>query len=168
MCRVTRSLLIAALAGLLLGAAVGPAPAQSYFLRTNTVYAEALGSGGMISANFEKLVSDQVAVRIGVGGTFAWFAGSLVVPATVSYLIGGPNSYLELGTGMSMFVIPDDFMTQEDDPLYDMQDSQVAAAGILGYRYMGDRGLFLRLAFTPLVTEEGFEASGGAAFGASW
>jgi hypothetical protein len=165
---VTRALVIAALAGLLIGAAAGPAAAQPYFVRTNTVYAEALGSGGMISANFEKLVSDEVAVRIGVGGTFAWFAESLVVPATVSYLVGGRNSFLELGTGVSMFVIPDDFLTQDDDPLYDMQDSQVAAAAILGYRYMGDHGLFLRLAFTPLVTEEGFEASAGAAFGTSW
>jgi hypothetical protein len=161
---------IVALAGtavLLAGLAV-PVQAQQYFIRTNTVYAEALGSGGMVSANFEKLVADDIAVRIGVGGTFQWYASSFVVPATVSYLIGEQNNFLEVGAGMSIFFLPSDFNEQDDDPLYDMEDSHVAAAGILGYRYMGDWGLFMRLAFTPLVTEEGFEATGGAAFGYSW
>jgi len=161
---------LVALAGLVLlsGLLATPAAAQQYFIRTNTLYAEAMGSGGMVSANFEKLVADQIAVRIGVGGTFWWYASSVVVPATVSYLIGTRNNFLEVGAGMSLFFIADDFNEQADDPLFEMEDSQVAAAGILGYRFMGDWGLFMRLAFTPLVTEEGFEATGGAAFGYSW
>ncbi len=163
-----RSLVVLVAAALLVAAATPPAAAQQGFIRTSSLYAEALGSGGMVSVNFEKLVSDHVGVRIGLGGTFAWYASSLVVPATVSYLVGEQNSFLELGAGMAMIFLPDDFDAQDDDPLYDLKDSQIAAAGILGYRYMGDWGLFMRLAFTPLVTEEGFEATGGAAFGYSW
>ena len=163
-----RSLVVLIAASLLIAAAAAPAAAQQYFIRTSSLYAEAMGSGGMASVNFEKLVSDKVGVRIGLGGTFAWYASSLVVPATVSYLVGEKNSFLEVGAGMSMFFLPDDFNEQDDDPLHDMADSQIAAAGILGYRYMGDWGLFMRLAFTPLVTEEGFEASAGASFGYSW
>ncbi len=163
-----RSLVTLVAASLLIVAAAAPAAAQQYLVRTSSVYAEAMGSGGMASVNFERLVSDHVGVRIGVGGTFGWYASSVVVPATVSYLVGERNSFLEVGAGMAMFFLPDDFNAQDDDPLYDMEDGQITAAGILGYRYMGDWGLFMRLAFTPLVTEEGFEPTGGAAFGYSW
>ncbi|HOX25592.1 MAG TPA: hypothetical protein PLL30_11525 [Candidatus Krumholzibacteria bacterium] len=160
---------IAVFTFLLLSALVAaPAAGQQYFIRTSTLYVEAVGSGGMVSLNFEKLVADHVGVRIGVGGTFWWFAESLVVPATVSYLVGTKNNFVEIGAGMSFFALPDDFNEQLDDPLYEMDGSQIAAAGILGYRYMGDYGLFMRLAFTPLVTEEGFEPTGGAALGLSW
>jgi len=154
---------------LLVGAAaVTPAAAQPYFVRTSSLYLEAMGSGGMVSLNFEKLVSNHVGVRIGVGGTFWWYAQSLVVPATVSYLVGAQNNFLEVGAGAAFFFLPSDFNEQDDEPLFPMDDSQITAAGILGYRYMDDFGLFMRLAFTPFVTEEGFEASGGAAFGYSW
>lgn len=163
-----RRALVPILVLILASLTTAPARGQQYFIRTNTLYAEVMGSGGMVSANFEKLVTDKVAVRIGAGGTFWWYAQSFVVPATVSYLVGEQNSFLELGAGMSFFFLPSDFNEQEDAPLYEMTESQVTAAGIVGYRFMGDYGLFMRLAFTPLVTKEGFEASGGASFGFSF
>jgi hypothetical protein len=143
-----------------------PAAAQSYWVRHTSFYLEVMGSGGVASLNFEHLVSEKVAVRVGIGSGLGWFEEQVVAPATVSYLLGDRNSFLEFGAGMAFVALPDDPVA--DDLLYDNPDSHVAAAGIVGYRYQGDWGLFMRLAFTPLVNEEGLVAMGGAALGYSF
>jgi len=143
-----------------------PAAAQKHWVRHSTLYGEALGSGGVASLNFEHLVTPKVAVRLGIGSGLGFYEEELVVPATVSFLKGGRNSFLELGVGMAFVSLPDQL--DSDDLLYDNPDSHVAATGILGYRYQGDWGLFMRLAFTPMINEEGFVPLGGAALGYSF
>ena len=143
-----------------------PAAAQQYWVRHTTVYVEAMGAGGVASLNFEQLVTPQVAVRVGVGSGLGLFEETLVAPATVSLLRGGRNSFLELGAGMAFVAVPDD--PDLDDLLYDNPDSHVAATAILGYRYQGDWGLFMRLAFTPLLNAEEFVPMGGASIGYSF
>lgn len=143
-----------------------PAAAQQYWVRHSTFYVEAMGSGGVASMNFEHLVTPRVAVRLGVGSGLGQFEEQLVVPATVSLLRGGRNSFLEVGAGMAFVALPDD--PDLDDLLYDNPDSHVAATAILGYRYQGDWGMFMRLAFTPLLNAEEFVPMGGAAIGYSF
>ncbi|MEZ4387858.1 MAG: hypothetical protein R3D98_09825 [Candidatus Krumholzibacteriia bacterium] len=143
-----------------------PASAQSYWVRHSSFYVEVMGSGGVASVNFEQLVTEKVAMRVGLGGGLGWFEEQVVAPATVSYLVGDRNSFLELGAGVAFVAVPDD--ANPDDLLYDDPDSHVAGTAILGYRYQGDWGLFMRLAFTPLVNSEGFVPMGGAALGYSF
>ena len=153
---------------LLVGATLGarPAAAQTYWVRHTTLYLEAMGAGGVVSVNLEHLVSEYVAVRVGLGGGIGLFEEQLVAPATISYLVGDRNNFLELGAGMAFVALPDE--PDLDDLLYDNPDSHVAGTAIVGFRHQGDWGLFLRLAFTPLVNEEEFVPMGGAALGYSF
>jgi hypothetical protein len=160
-----RSVIILVLAFLLV-AVTGPASGQEYWVRHTSLFVEAMGAGGVASLNFDHRVEENVAVRIGVGSTFGIFEEYLVAPATISYLLGRQNSYLEIGAGMAFVAVADD--PDPDDLLYDEPDSHLAGTGILGYRYQGDWGLFMRLAFTPMINSEGFVPMGGAAIGTSF
>ncbi|MBD3221026.1 hypothetical protein GF314_07255 [bacterium] len=150
-------------AALLVVVLARPAVSQQYWVKSSTLFVEAMGAGGIASVNFDHRVEPNVALRIGAGSTFAVFEEYLVAPATVSYLLGDRESFLEIGAGMAFVGVGDD--PDPDDLLYDEPDSHVAGTAILGYRYHGGNGLFMRLAFTPLLNGEGFVPMGGAAIG---
>ncbi len=138
------------------------ASAQSYYHRENGLYLEIFGTGGEASINYEKIINNMIAVRVGVGGTGAIFEQSLALPFSASYLLGANQNYLEMGIGGSYFSIDDDI---SEDTFLDITESQVVANGIIGYRYLGDYGYTFRLAFTPAITKDGFQAMGGAMLG---
>lgn len=140
-----------------------PALSQQYWVKRSSLFVEAMGAGGVASVNFDHRVETNIALRVGVGSTFGAFEEYLVIPATVSYLLGERRSFLEIGAGMAFVAVGDD--PDPGDLLYDEPDSHVAGTAILGYRYHGANGLFMRLAFTPLLNSEGFVPMGGAAIG---
>ncbi len=100
---------------------------------------------------------------IGGGSAFVVFEEHLVAPATVSDLFGEWESFLEIGAGMAFVAVGDD--PDPDDLLHDEPDRHVAGTAILGYRYHGSNGLFMRLAFAPLVNGQELVPMGGAAMG---
>ncbi len=140
----------------------GTANAQSYYHRENGIYLELFGTGGEASINYEKIINNMVSVRVGVGGTGAIFEEGLAVPFSASYLLGSNQNYLELGIGGAYYSLSDDIT---DDTFLDITESQVVGNGIIGYRYLGDYGYTFRLAFTPAITKDGFQAMGGAMIG---
>jgi hypothetical protein len=77
----------------------------------NSVFAEGLGSGLMYSVNYERLVTEDLAARIGFGylsvsasdGTTSASSSLFTIPLTVSYLgIGGKHHMLEVGGGATL------------------------------------------------------------------
>ena len=119
----------------------------------NNVYLELAGSNFGASINYERLISDDVCIRIGAypyGRTDSTASqyyrdtrqplfGANVV-CTASYLIGPGNHKLEIGGGFTCFI----------PPLYG--DGLGMLAGIIGYRFQPKGGGFLfRIAFTPLI-----------------
>lgn len=138
------------------------ASAQSYYHRENGIYLEIFGTGGEASINYEKIINNMISVRVGIGGTGVIFEEGLAIPFSVSYLAGGNQNYLEMGIGGSYLSLSDDFT---DDTYLNITESQVVANGIIGYRYLGDYGYTFRLAFTPAITTDGFQAMGGAMLG---
>jgi hypothetical protein len=149
-------------------AAVAPAAAQSYYLLENTFYVEAGGPGGEVSLNFERRTAERLALRVGVGGTFIDNAEALTVPVTLSFLLGGRNNQVELGIGGSYFALGSDWQGSDKGTWLDMTKSQLTGVGVAAYRYTGDYGLFLRVAFTPILTKDELKPWGGVALGKSF
>lgn len=143
----------------------GTASAQSYYDREHGLYLEIFGTGGELSANYEKIINNRIAVRVGAGLTGVAFRKGFAVPFSVSTLLGADQNYLEVGIGGSYLDFDDN---GTDDTYLDIAEDQVVANAILGYRYLGDYGFTFRLAFTPAVTKDGFEPMGGAMFGKTW
>lgn len=146
----------------LLACLAGSAGAQQYYAKETALYAEFFGTGGELSANFEKLPNEHVTLRIGAGMTGATFRKGYVVPFGVSALLGRDRNFLEIGVGGAYVDIDED---GTDDTWLDVKEDQVVATGTVGYRFVGHYGFTYRLAFTPAYTKDGFQPMGGAAFG---
>lgn len=142
------------------------AAAQSYYAKETSLYAEVFGHGGELSANFEKIIGGTICVRAGAGLTGVAFRQGFATPFGVSYLLAGDDrNFIEIGIGGSYV----DFDEDETDDVYlDLEESQVVGTGLVGYRFIGHYGFTYRLAFTPVVTKDGFKPMGGAVFGYSF
>ena len=94
---------------------VAARPKESESPAPNAVYLEALGAGFIYSLDYERLVIDQLGVRVGFGywwqgaevttekGTTSASGSFLTVPVTVSYLgLRSGKHVLELGAGMAI------------------------------------------------------------------
>jgi hypothetical protein len=81
----------------------------------NSIYLEGLGAGLVYSLNYERMVADDVGVRVGFsylsfgasastpGGSASSSASFVTVPITASYIgVRGRKSSLELGGGVSL------------------------------------------------------------------
>lgn len=120
----------------------------------NQVYLELGGDGLTYSINYERLVSENFALRGGIGVTpgLLFIDGTLfTIPISGSYLIGGEFSKLELGLGAT-------YITSTDIEFFDLPAgafSTVAINGIIGYRGGNPRGGFIfRIAFNPMYSSE--------------
>jgi hypothetical protein len=120
----------------------------------NQVYLELGGSGLTYSINYERLLSENFALRGGIGITpgLLFIDGTLfTIPISGSYLIGGDFSKLELGLGAT-------YITSTDIEFFDLPAgsfSAVAIDGIIGYRGGNPRGGFVfRIAFNPMYSSE--------------
>ena len=82
---------------------------QKTFAR-NQVYLELGGCGITYTLNYERLVTENFALRGGIGVTPGWvfFDGTIfTIPITGSYLIGEGSSKLELGLGATYLTTTD-------------------------------------------------------------
>jgi len=120
----------------------------------NQIYLEIGGFGLTYSINYERLVSENFALRGGIGVTpgLLFIDGTLfTIPVSGSYLIGGDFSKLELGLGAT-------YITSTDIELFDLPAgsfSAVAIDGIIGYRVGNPQGGFVfRIAFNPMYSSE--------------
>ena len=113
-------------------------------LRQNSVYGELLGSGFLLSINYEREIHrvDNVQVNFRVGFGSAIFINA--VPLTgLNFLFGKRESFFELGfNGIRTYAI--DFFGGEGN--------YVLGNPVIGYRYQGDKGLIFRASFTPFFS----------------
>jgi hypothetical protein len=111
----------------------------------NTLFVEGFGNGKWYSLNYDRLLSSNVALRVGFNFTPA-------VPVTLSYLLRVSSSdHIELGIG----ILP----TFGASPALD-------GTAILGYRYQQPNGgLFIKAAITPFLGTSGITWWAGGAIG---
>ena len=136
-------------------------PCQSnaqYSLATpkqNQVYFELGGCGLTYTINYERLLSENFALRGGIGITPGWFffdGAIFTIPVTGSYLMGKGFSKLELGLGAT-------YLTTTDIEVFGLlpagSSSLIAFDGIIGYRGGRPQGGFIfRIAFAPMYSPE--------------
>ena len=120
----------------------------------NQIYFELGGCGITYTINYERLLSDNFALRGGIGVTPGWivFDGTIfTIPVTGSYLIGDGSSKFELGLGAT-------YLTTTDIEVFGLpagSSSLVAFNGIIGYRGgRPDGGFIFRVAFAPMYSPD--------------
>ncbi len=129
-------------------------------LAPSSLYIEFLGAGVIYTINYDRMLSNNVALRIGFGYLSISTLGSAsltAIPITLSWFpfsseTKTPASKLEIGTGF-------DYMNTVETPwvLFGPAAPQESATsicftGIVGYRYQSsDGGFVFRIAFTPIL-----------------
>ena len=116
----------------------------------NVLYIEFLGNGGFISANYERFLTQNLSLRIGMGSLFGLV--TVTFPVMVNYCFGKEYRF-EIGGGL--LHVPEG-----------KWDGTVPTA-TLGYRYQDiTGGTVFRISFTPLINESGeIFFWGGLSFG---
>jgi hypothetical protein len=141
----------------------------------NTVYLELGGNGLWYSLNYERILPQNIALRVGTSymsmsassGTANASISSFGVPLTASYLgLGGANHKFELGGG----ILFEKFSGQASSGFGEKAEGGglfPMATFIAGYRYAPARGGFnFKLALTPVWHPDlGTFMWGGMAFG---
>jgi hypothetical protein len=133
----------------------------------NTVYVEALGNAGLYSLNYDRLVTENLAFRVGAsyasGNIFDRNVGSVTIPVMVSWLAGNYSHKFEVGVGPVACI-----QTAGGVNLPPFGDnSPIGGTATVGYRYTPLNGGFtVRVGFTPLFGAGGFWPWGGVGAGA--
>ena len=158
-----------------LSATAGHAQDTAPPTRTNAVYVELLGNGGVYSVNYERALTPAVRVRVGAA---SWTTDSFwsdaetriqTFPMTLHVVSGGGAHHLETGIG----VLPGHRGRDRD---FGVSGGFVSLIALAGYRYEPPpRRFVFRIGFTPFYgfgpssiayPEEGFLPSLGFSFGA--
>lgn len=109
------------------------------------------GSALIFSVNYDTRFAKRLnglGVSTGIG---TWFGGGtavFIIPATLNYLVGRKDHFLEIGAGASFITATTDFFSSEST------GSTFVGHGVLGYRYQpASGGFFARGGFTPLFAD---------------
>ena len=140
-------------------------------VKSNNLYFEAFGNGGLYSLNYERLFTENLGGRIGfmylpsIDFIFSSAENLITVPVMLNYL-AGENSKLELGAGII-------FVSVDDVSFWGIKSkkgsSSVAGTAAIGYRYQPkDVGFLFRIGLTPFFSGDGAAISGGVSIGISF
>ncbi len=124
---------------------------------TGTVYGEIGGSGGLFSLNYERLLADTVAIRVGGGLLYSQPVYAVSFPVTVSVLTPlSRDIAFEMGGGATVLYplsgSMDEFQTvlARDGPI------MAVPTAVLGFRALRlTDGVTVRFAWTPLLGATG-------------
>jgi hypothetical protein len=153
---------------------VCPSLAQDFYRpgRNQAVYVEGLGSGILLSVNydmrFRRGVQDGLGMRVGVGGASlsgtdgtgqTASIGIVTVPLMVNYLVGKRRSAFEVGAGLTPGYAS---ARVTSSGTYQSAEGFGVFAGFLnvGYRLQPLRnGVVFRINWSPAINEYGFQPS---------
>jgi hypothetical protein len=140
--------------------------ADSTEVKAKGYYLEVGGAGLAISANYDSRFNktrDGWGYRIGLGGFIAGGNNVVTVPFQINYLIGEHSSMFEVGAGTTFLSSRGDNKgkTWEFDKI-----TGFIATGSIGYRYQPEhKGINFRIAFVPILYDEGIIPAGGISIG---
>ena len=141
----------------------------------NVLYVELGGNGILYSLNYERFVTDDINIRLGLdyfsvsatdsSGDSA-NATFLVIPVMFNYMgIGTPNHKLELGVGLDLLYLSAQSSIVGSEG--DVDGFVVGGTATIGYRYVPhDGGFNFKVGFTPVFAPKFFQPWGGLGFGA--
>jgi hypothetical protein len=127
----------------------------------NAIYVELLGSGLLYSINYDRLITDYLGARIGIGYVPDGSLSLTTIPITVSlFPFGASSSKLEIGAGVVQASLGNTKVGSTTGGTY------LGYVGILGYRLEPrDGGFLFRFAFTPFILNGHFQPYLGVSFG---
>ena len=142
----------------------------------NSLYLELLGNGGLYSVNYDRMLSDNFGVRLGVS-RFGFDAITLdqdpdadakisvsTLTLMTNYLVGKGKHRLELGVGAMAA-----FASADVDGVGGVSGKGLSGTGTIGYRIQPlDGGFLFRVGFTPLYNKDGFSTWYGISLGAAF
>ncbi|WP_040005511.1 hypothetical protein [Fibrisoma limi] len=120
---------------------------KSPFSARNTVYIEALGSGGIYSVNYERLLltRPKQAYGVRVGTSYFGSPRTTVLVGELFTIVGGGNHHGDFGIGLGGFV-------RSNTASELIRRNGMYAVPRLSYRYQKPNGgLMLRAGFTPII-----------------
>lgn len=180
MCVITRTRLAGVLSSLIVaGVLLVPTGAYAQFYEAaktsqppNKVYVEGFGSGGFYSLNYERTIAGGLTARIGAAfmpRVMSEYTAQVIVPITISYLVGYDGHHLEMGAGVTKQMYGRRRGREVSGPF---QDREVAGleympGALVGYRYQApDGGWMFRATYTPFNMKfEGWVSSAGISVG---
>lgn len=134
--------------------------------RNKAVYVEGLGSGVLLSANYDfrfKPTQDGLGMRIGLGGgTFSdqnsnARAGLVTLPVQVNYLVGKRRAAFEMGAGVTPIYVNASGTNQATGDFISGNGFGAFGSLNLGLRLQPIRnGVVFRLNWVPTVSNTGF------------
>lgn len=140
--------------------------ADSTAVKAKGYYLEVGGAGLAISANYDARFNKERngwGYRVGVGGFISGGNRVFTIPFQVNYLIGQHSSMIELGAGTTFLSSTGD--SKGKTWAFDKITGFIAT-GSIGYRYQPEhRGINFRLAFVPILYDEGLIPAGGISVG---
>jgi hypothetical protein len=117
--------------------------------KKNTVYAEILGNGIVLSANYEKQVGSKeglgVHIGIGLGGN------KPAIPLGLKYLFGLGNNKSFLETGLGITFGERDLWIENNNQV-SKKSYNAAFIPSVGYRHHTNYGLMWRINYTPVFS----------------
>lgn len=135
-------------------------------VKAKNIYLEVGGAGLAISANYDARFGEQRdgwGYNIGVGGFVSGGNKVVTVPFQLNFLIGDNSSMIEAGVGATFLHSTGDNKgkTWEFDKI-----TGFVATGSIGYRYQPQqKGISFRVAFVPILYDEGIIPAGGISVG---
>ena len=135
---------------------------SSGFAQTNTVYLELFGNALVGSINYDRMVTDNVSVRVGYGainvtstteGTLTEEVGITMIPIIGNYLRGEGSHKLEVGGGIVMITV--DYTGSMEDLNFSIGAEGSVFTGNVGYRYQKpDGGIFFKASLCSFFGDE--------------
>lgn len=120
----------------------------------NSAYVELLGSGGMYSVNYDRLLTNWAGARIG----FSYFnprdpgftnESVMTIPVMLNVFVGDGNSRFEFGAGILYLSVSGNYEFLSSGSTLDASAIWITTA--IGYRYQPtDGGFLFRVNFTPI------------------
>ena len=113
-------------------------------IRKNAFYLELGGNGFYYSVNYDRIFSiskiAHLSLRAGFAASPEFGSGynSYVVPLEANLLLGKENDFFELGVGKSI-------ISERSN------NSENISTFRLGYRYISDKGLMIRIGIVPFI-----------------
>ena len=126
-----------------------------------SLFIELGGNALFYSLNYDRMIEERLAARIGVGALSVDDNWVVSIPLTLGYILGQGNSRMEVGGGVTILTGDIDF----DDDI--SEETYVLGTAVFAYRYQRPESVFFRFAFTPVFTSGGFFPWFGISIGSS-
>ncbi len=122
----------------------------------NSIYFEILGNGYVPSINYERITAN-LKVNVGIRAGFGFspenkYSKVYTFPfEVVMVLFGNSKHHLELGVGATYYLEVKNSKFYQDNKNHNKKS--VFLFPRVGYRYTGNKGLLLRVGYTPVIEQ---------------